>query len=273
MIQYQTERVTVFESQLFKTTSTVVETADCILVVDPTWLPAEIKEIQNFVEQRRHNRPLYLLFTHSDYDHILGYGAFPDAKVIASRAFTEHPDPESVLSQIRTFDDFYYVDRSYDLVYPNVDIIAEDTQSLQIGETKLSFYTAPGHTKDGIFTIVEPVGIFIAGDYLSDIEFPYIYDSSTTYLQTLHKAKEILKKHKISLLVAGHGHVTTEQVAMTARISEAERYILNLRQAIIEQQSTEANSFIGHYRYLQSMKDYHEANVTCLKNELGITSK
>lgn len=268
MIQFQNEQVTVFESQLYKTTSTVIETPDCILVVDPNWLPNEIEAIQSFVEQRRQKRPLYLLFTHSDFDHILGYGAFSDATVIASRVFTEHPDKVGAVAQIRSFDDRYYIDRPYGYQYPEVDIIADNEQVLQIGETKLTFYSAPGHTKDGLFTVVEPLGVFIAGDYLSDIEFPYIYDSSNAYLNTLQKAKNIINQHDISLLVVGHGHATALQSEIVSRIETAERYIEKLRHAIVENQSTEASSYIANYHYLESMTKYHESNVTLIKNEL-----
>jgi hydroxyacylglutathione hydrolase len=38
MIQFQDETVAVFQSALFHTTSTVVQTEDAILLVDPTWL-------------------------------------------------------------------------------------------------------------------------------------------------------------------------------------------------------------------------------------------
>ena len=268
MIQFQNEQVTVFESQLYKTTSTVIETPDCILVVDPNWLPNEIEAIHHFVEQRRQNRPLYLLFTHSDFDHILGYGAFSDATVIASRAFTEHPDKEGAIAQVRSFDDQYYIDRPYDYQYPAVDIIADNEQELHIGETKLTFYSAPGHTKDGLFTIVEPLGIFIAGDYLSDIEFPYMYDSSAAYLNTLQKAKNIIHQHAISLLIVGHGHATALHNEMVSRIETAEQYIVKLRQAIVENQSTAAKDYISNYLYLESMTKYHESNITLFKNEL-----
>jgi hydroxyacylglutathione hydrolase len=36
MIQFKNEQVTVFQSALYQTTSTVVETNDLILIIDPT---------------------------------------------------------------------------------------------------------------------------------------------------------------------------------------------------------------------------------------------
>ena len=84
MIQYKTPAVTVFESALYRTTSAVIQTPDMVLLADPNWLPHEVAAIQQHVAAIRGSRPLYLLFTHSDYDHILGYKAFPDAQAIVS---------------------------------------------------------------------------------------------------------------------------------------------------------------------------------------------
>ena len=86
MIQFQNEHITVFQSALYQTTCTVVETKDFVLVVDPNWLPHEMEEeIEQHVTQIRGQRELYLLFTHGDFDHVIGYHAFPGAKVIRSQ--------------------------------------------------------------------------------------------------------------------------------------------------------------------------------------------
>lgn len=266
MRQFHNEQLTVYMSQLFKTTSTVIATADCIILVDPTWLPAEITTIQADIAKIRNDRPLYLLFTHSDWDHILGYGAFPEAKVIASKAFQQRTDKEQIVEQIRTFDDNYYIDRAYPLHYPTVDIeITEDGQTLTIGATKLTFYLAKGHTNDGLFTIVEPLGIWIAGDYLSDVEFPYIYDSSYAYEDTLGKVDHILQRHTIHYLIPGHGHMTMDKAEMTKRQQDALAYIQQLRQCILQQK--ESDYLITNYAYPRNMRAFHQANIRLMKEE------
>jgi hydroxyacylglutathione hydrolase len=170
MIQFKNEHVTVFQSSLYQTTSTVVETNDLILIIDPTWLPHEVENIQNYVVRIQNGRPLYLLFTHSDWDHVLGYHAFPDAITIGSKEMDNHPEKESILNQILEFDQRYYLNRSYEITFPKLDVLIDhDGQQLTIGETQLTFYKAPGHTPDGLFTIVETLGIFIAGDYQQDL--------------------------------------------------------------------------------------------------------
>jgi len=218
------------------------------------------------VNKIKENKQIYLLFTHSDWDHILGYGAFPDAIIIASKGLKAVKDKESILEQIRGFDDQYYIDRHYPILYPKVDIVVrEDGQVFNIGKTTLTFYKADGHTDDGIFTIVEPLGIWIAGDYLSDIEFPYIYFSSEKYEETLKKTDWILTKHDIRFLVPGHGHVTGNREEMNKRKEESLRYIKDTRSAV----ESERDSFylIESYYYLRGMRAFHEGNITLIKKE------
>ena len=118
-------------------------------------------------------------------------------------------EKEKSLKGIFDFDDEYYISRDYKIEYPKGDIlIKEDGQVLKIGKTKLTFYLSPGHNPDGIFTIVEPLNIWIAGDYLSNEEFPYIYFSSFAYEETLRKVETILEKHNIEMLIPGHGDIT-----------------------------------------------------------------
>ena len=271
MIQFQNEYLTIFESALFRTTSTLIQTKDCILLVDPTWLPQEIKTIQLHIETIQNNRPLYLLFTHSDYDHIIAWKAFPEAKVIVSKAFIKNPSKEKIIQQIIDFDHSYYIQRDYPILYPEGDLIVQnDGQKLTIGDTTLQFYFAPGHNMDGMFTIIQPLGIFIAGDYLSNIEFPYIYHSSTEYEKTLHKVNYIFANQRIRMLIPGHGDHTTNFREIEKRKKENELYIHQLRTAIQNNRIYPEHTLWERYDFERGMKSFHEGNVKLIKTELGI---
>lgn len=272
MIKYRTKNISIFQSVLYKTTSLVIQTEDCIIVVDPNLLPDEVLEIRHFVDKIKGEKPIYLVFTHSDWDHIVGYGAFQDAVVIAHEAFDKREDKEEILNQILHFDDQYYLDRSYPILYPTVDIpVREDGQVLELGMTKLTFYKAEGHTNDGIFVVVEPFGIWIAGDYLSDVEFPFIYDSSEKYEKTIGKTDRILGSHFINLLVPGHGTATNIKEEIIFRKVLSYRYIQELRNAINENQDHEF--LIQGYKYKQDQKNSHLENGALIKKELEVHSK
>jgi hydroxyacylglutathione hydrolase len=271
-IVYGAEGVTVFQSALFATTSTVVETKDLVLVADPTWLPGEVEEIRRLVADIRGSKPLYLLFTHSDWDHVLGYGAFADADAvaIASRGTAEYPDQAGVLRQIAEFDNKYYISRNYPVSYPRIDIMVDrDGYCLEVGDTRLTFYPAPGHTSDGLFTVVENAGVLIAGDYLSDVEFPFIYDGSEAYERTMEKLPDILGRHRISLTVPGHGNPTDSVDEALERQRSSLAYIQSTRAAVAAGKETETFDALARYRFAGGMRSAHEDNLRLIRRELG----
>ena len=104
-IIYRDPNITIFQSALFQTNSTVVKTEDSILVVDPAWLPEEVVLIKKEVDEIRGDRPVFLIFTHSDFDHIIGYKAFQADKVFMSKAMAENPRKEDVVEQALDFDE------------------------------------------------------------------------------------------------------------------------------------------------------------------------
>ena len=271
-IKYQDNKVLVLQSALFKTNSTVIETNDLILVVDPNWLPIEIAQIRHHTEGlvKKTQKPVWLLFTHSDYDHIIGYNAFTDiaAGVIASRAFVENLGQVAILEQIKQFDDEYYIKRHYEIEYPSITYVIEnDRQGLQIGETELTFFHAQGHNPDGIFTIVN--NVFIAGDYLCDIEFPYIYHSSWAYQDTLNKIESILQQFDIQLFICGHGNPTSFKEEILRRKDEALEYIGNVRGSIRANKYFDFDSYLEekNFQFPRIMSRFHEGNLNIMRQE------
>lgn len=267
-IQYRTHNLTVFESALYRTTSTVFHNDDLILIVDPNWLPDEVNYIRQFVDAIRKQQTLYLLFTHSDYDHILGYGLFKDATVIASEAFQNNPAKAEVLQEIKQFDDKYYIARSYPIEYPAVDVVIDsDGQQLIIGQTRLSFQLAPGHNRDGLFTYIEPDNIWIVGDYLSNVEFPFIYHTTADYLQTLRKAIHHLRENNPTLLISGHGDVATTKKEMEERLELSVMYIEELWASVENEIPFELEDWLSRYDFPIGLREMHQANVELIRLE------
>ena len=268
-IQYQNDGLTIFESALYQTTSTVICHEKFTLIVDPNWLPLEIKTIQLHLQKNQKSNRTFLLFTHSDYDHIIAYRAFPNAQVIASAALHNNPDREKIIQEIKTFDDQYYIQRDYPIEYPNVDILVEgDFQQMKIAEVDFIFCQAAGHNADGIFTLIPSLGIFIAGDYLCDVEFPFIYTSGLEYLKTLDKAQRLLETYQPAILIAGHGNFSNHKKEMFERIKTARSYIESIISSIKNKKPFDVNLLLQKYNFPQGMKNAHEKNVEILKKEL-----
>lgn len=265
MIQYKRDFITVFQSELYMTTSTLVELEEAIILVDPTWLPSEVSYIQQVTKQKLNGRKCYVIYTHSDYDHIIASGAFPDATIIASEEFVHNSEKEAIIEKIELFDTKNYLTRDYVPAYPDVDIvIKEDGQKVKIGETMITFYKAKGHTDDGLFTIIESLGLFITGDYLSDVEFPFIYTSYQNYMKTMNKTEHILTHFDIKILVPGHGHVTESEEEMRQRLRDSIYYLDQLRKGGngLEEYLTQ------QYPFYKGMMAMHKENQKIVANEV-----
>ncbi|SFC33271.1 Glyoxylase, beta-lactamase superfamily II [Alkalibacterium subtropicum] len=264
MLHFQKNNLTVFQSSLYKTTSAVIQSEKGIVLTDPTWLPHEIDEIKQYINEHRGDRQLYIIYTHSDFDHIIGAGAFPEAAVIASEEFQMNTEKEMILKKIHDFDQEYYIEREYVSEYPTVDrVIKGDGEKLILGDMTLTFYKAPGHTDDGLFTVVEPFGLLLSGDYLSDVEFPFITSSYLDYVKTVDKAQWIIDHHTINIHVPGHGNVTDNKKEIHDRIEFSESYLKRL----IRGDSTLEQELKDTFRFYEGMRASHTKNYEHVKRE------
>lgn len=265
MIHFKNDHLTVFQSALYQTTSAIIQTDDVMIITDPNWLPHEVATIREYVDRELGDKKLYIIYTHSDFDHIIGSGSFPEAKVIASEELKHHEHKVEIMQKVREFDQRYYIKRDYEPHYPSVDYaITGDGEMLELGHLTLTFYKAPGHTHDGLFTVIEPLGIFLSGDYLSDVEFPFIFSSYIDYKETLKKAELILRDHTVHVHVPGHGSVTEDPAEMERRMKESTYYIDNLLQ-----ESENVEAFCRErFAFFEGMKNIHSQNLELAKNEV-----
>ncbi len=267
-IIYRDPSVTIFQSALFQTNSTVVQTDDTILVVDPAWLPDEVLAIKQYVDSIRGERSLCLIFTHSDYDHIMGYRAFQADKVFMSKAMADNPRKDEILEQALAFDEKYYIQRSYPIEYPVGDFqVYRDGVQYRQGQTKMTFYLTPGHTEDSMMVIIWQLGLCIAGDYLCNVEFPFIYQSSIEYEKTLEKLPRIHDRNWFTRLIPGHGDPALSINDWLQRRTESLAYIFALRESIATGVPFEEASLWARYRFPRLQQKYHTDNVALMTRE------
>ena len=261
-VQYERADLILFESALFRTVTTLLIGDQYLLLVDPNWLPDEVQYIADRVAPFTTDRECFLLFTHSDYDHIVGYGKFSDFRTIASRAFAQQTDRKMALQQVVEWDDSNYISRDYPLVYPPIDRpIGGDGTELQLGEDTYVFYQAPGHNADGLLTFNRSRGILVVGDYLSNIEFPYIYHSVRDYRVTLDKLERLIRSDAVRVLVTGHGDHTEDRGEMLHRLKESRQYIDELERSVREGTPFDLEALFRRYRFPEIMQKFHEGNV------------
>ena len=262
--------ITVFESSLYRTTSTIIGFDSSVIIVDPNWLPHEIEMLQDNVEKYHAGKEQFLLFTHSDYDHIIGYEAFKGAKVIASEAFVHNKSKEKIINQIHDFDNEYYINRPYPITYPVVDIVVtESGQSIQIDNHELIFFLSPGHASDGLFTIIPKKNCWIAGDYLSNIEIPFVDFDIYGYEKTLIAAHKINEDFpNIDFLIPGHGDVAESHIDIKRRIENDLKYILLLKNHNSNPTNIKETDVVNHIRNYSKntvLMTAHHKNLNNLK--------
>lgn len=266
-IQFLRKDITVFTSALYQTTSTLLQTPSAIFLIDPNWLPFEIHRIKEYLNSIRRERKLYLIFTHSDYDHIIGYGAFPGAKVIASSAFALKKDKEVDVRKAEEWDAEHYITREYPILYPRVDIVInQDGKSMHFDGTVLTFYFAPGHTAEGMYIVYEPAGVWIAGDYLSDVEFPLIEDDIDAYRLTMTKTDRILRAHLINWLIPGHGTVVDTKEEILRRRDHAIEYLDDFEKAIKSGSPFPTEKYRRRYTFWSRIEPWHRSQLESWKN-------
>jgi len=132
---------------------------------------------------------------------------------------------------------------------------------LTIGSDEYSFYQARGHNADGLLIHNTTKGILLAGDYLSNVEFPYIYDSVDKYLATLSKFERIINEKQVSLLISGHGDYTSHKAEMMTRIKKSRAYITQLIESVTLDKAFDVEALLGGYDFPIIMKEFHLKNM------------
>jgi hydroxyacylglutathione hydrolase len=270
MLKYAEEGLAVFQSELYQTNSVVLQTKDLVLITDPGYLPSEVVTLRNYLDEVKGDRPVYLFFTHSDFDHIAGFGAFTDCIVIAGKVLAEETDRQAAVHAILRSDDGLYIDRPYEIVYPRVDqVIREEGQSIVVGDTTLTFFSAYGHNPDGLMCFVEPQQFLITGDYLSDIEFPFVYYSYADYRSTLSQMKVLTEQYPDLFLLTSHGSVTNDLEEIRKRLAVSEAY-LSLTEELLDNPNDERfQKFMDEqgYKFKIGFAGRHADNIRVLSQE------
>ncbi len=221
-----TKDIFVFQSSIWQTNSTVILNEAANVTVDPAYFPSEIQVIADFASRKR-SFSKYLVFTHADFDHIVGHQFFRDARKIAHEKIL-HSDREAQLEQLNEIDDTYYIRRQVPFEFPEADITFNDEFSLPLKEDKLLFFSAPGHTEESIFIVSPDKKTLIAGDYLSDLEFPFIYHNCADYLGTLQLASRLTEIYELEFMVPGHGGPAENKLEILLRIDRDMQYVTEL---------------------------------------------
>ncbi|WP_418792023.1 MBL fold metallo-hydrolase [Phosphitispora sp. TUW77] len=216
----------IYQSSMWQTNSAVIINETANLVIDPCYFPTEIRIIADFVSRKRSFNG-YIIFTHSDFDHVIGHQYFKNFKLVAHEQFLLC-DRNYQIIQLNDIDQTYYVRRTIPFIFPEPVITFQETYKIPIKGDELILVHAPGHTGDCIFTISPERGIMFAGDYLSNLEFPFVNFSPAAYRKTLNLAAKIITDYNITCVVPGHGDIAYGREEINDRIQSDRDYLTGL---------------------------------------------
>lgn len=198
-------------------------------VIDPGMAPAEVDGMQQLVRSRS-LRVEAVFLTHHHWDHIMGVGAFGDARVIAHASFKRVWAAKG--AQNREWLEGWFHDEK--LALPEWDLSPSPTEffhaqkKYQLGSLEITAIPLAGHTADQAGLYIPAEGTLWAADCLSDLEIPYASFSSAAFMRSMRKLLPL----DIQRIVPGHGHPTASASESTARIERDLAYLKALRAGV-----------------------------------------
>jgi glyoxylase-like metal-dependent hydrolase (beta-lactamase superfamily II) len=195
----------VVTSRIWQTTATALRAGGEALLIDSPYFPDELEALPSLLRQAGFE-PNALFSTHADFDHLLGRLAFPELALGAGDPTMERlrSEPGAAQRELRDEDARNYVVREAPLALGSVQSLPVPGY-LELGEEELELHVADGHTSDGTAVFARSLGVLVCGDYLSDVEIPWLSPGGSLddYRATLARLAPLLEAAET--VIPGHG--------------------------------------------------------------------
>jgi hydroxyacylglutathione hydrolase len=216
-----------YESALWQTTALALHAAGEAVIVDPCISAPEIAAIAADVASRG-LAVRGLLITHGDWDHVCGISAFPGVPAIMSKGAAER------IASGQAAEEVVRLGAAEGLSWdgaPRADLVFEPGEALQVGPFTVETMALPGHTWCGAGFRVPELELLCVGDYLSAIEFPFVYVSTAAYRATLAALSDALERDPVAHVVPGHGRPLNAPEALAIAHDDLD-YLYALKAAV-----------------------------------------
>jgi glyoxylase-like metal-dependent hydrolase (beta-lactamase superfamily II) len=195
----------VVTSGFWQTNAVALRSGGEAMLIDSPYLPDELDALPSVLAGAGFE-PDGLLATHADFDHLLGRLAYPRMTLGLAESSVErmHRQPGEAQRALRHYDAQFYVARPAPLALGQVQALPVPG-SVEIGDRELELHPAEGHTPDGMALFDRAQGLLVVGDYLSDVEIPWISEGGSLrdYRATLARLAALVEQ--ASTVVPGHG--------------------------------------------------------------------
>jgi glyoxylase-like metal-dependent hydrolase (beta-lactamase superfamily II) len=202
----------VVTSGFWQTNAIALRSGEEAMLVDSPYLPEELEALPGVLAGSGFE-PDGLIATHADFDHVLGRLAYPGMTLGLAESSVErlHRAPGEAQRALRTYDAEFYVARGAPLSLGQVQALPVPGH-VEIGDRELELHPAEGHTVDGMALFDRGQGLLIVGDYLSDVEIPWIHGSLADYRATLARLAPLVEQAET--VVPGHGAPHDRETAL-----------------------------------------------------------
>ncbi len=204
----------VVTSGFWQTNAVALRAAGEALLIDSPYLPDELDALPSLLAGAGFE-PDGLLATHADFDHLLGRLAFPGMTLGLGEGSVERlqREPGGVQRALRHYDAEFYVTRPAPLALGQVQGLPVPGR-VDIGDRELELHPAEGHTADGMALFDRALGLLVVGDYVSDVEIPWISKSGSLeeYRATLARLAPLVEE--AATVVPGHGAPHDRETAL-----------------------------------------------------------
>ena len=206
--------VVVVTSRIWQTNATALRAGGEVLLIDSPYFPDKLEVLPALLRQAGF-APNALFATHADYDHVLGPLAFPGLTLGVGDHTMERlrTSPGEAQRELRDEDSRQYVVRDKPLALGSLQSLPVPGY-LELGDIELELHVADGHTSDGTALFARSMGVLVVGDYLSDVEIPWISPGGSieVYQATLARLAPLVEASET--IVPGHGSPHTRDTAL-----------------------------------------------------------
>jgi hydroxyacylglutathione hydrolase len=223
--------IRVRQSRVYWMNSVLLLDAEHTVLVDPGVLPSELDDLEAATGAPTR---LTLVFTHGDWDHVLGRPWWPKAQTVAHDRFAEdiHKDPEAIarLAAKAVLEAGEQWDRGFAPFHPDDPV--SGLHFARLGRWRLVYRDAPGHSPSMLSIHLPEHHTLIAADLLSDIEIPMLKQPSETYRRTLLELLPLAEHGAIQTLIPGHGSIARGAETVLARLRRDLDYLEQLERRV-----------------------------------------
>jgi glyoxylase-like metal-dependent hydrolase (beta-lactamase superfamily II) len=197
-------------------------------------------------------KPVQIIYSHADWDHIWGSCGLPSDQVIGHRICLERFAVEVPDTYKKMSDENPVFWKGITLVPPSITF--EKELELDLGGMTLTLYHLPGHTQDAIVGFIAELGVLLGGDAIED-PFP-VFNQGNSLKGWIEGLKKWAGDERVKLVVPSHGKVSSSIL-----IDQNIRYL----EGLIEGTSYIPQGLVPFYL------DTHRENVeNALKSDLVI---